>query len=117
MILSNKTNYTGQEGSARNSNKDYVRFLYISFGSLTELETQIIISYELGFIDKNKSDYYQKELARIGKMIQGLIKYLVKKDDKSPVTSYQSPVTAAKLPQSPAIKIIDKTIGLEKFIL
>ncbi len=67
MILRNKTSYTGREGSARNSTKEYIRFLYIAFSSLTELETQIIFSYEPGFIDKNKPDYYQKELARIGK--------------------------------------------------
>jgi len=70
------------EGSARNSTKEYVRFLYIAFGSLTELETQIIISYELRFIDQEKSDYFQNEIVKIGKIIQGLIKYLANKDDK-----------------------------------
>ena len=37
------------EGSARNSNKDYVRFLYIALGSLSEIETQLIIAKELSF--------------------------------------------------------------------
>ena len=37
------------EGAARNSDKDYIRFLYISLGSLSEIETQLIIAEELGF--------------------------------------------------------------------
>ena len=39
------------EGAARNSDKDYIRFLYISLGSLSEIETQLIIAEELGFSD------------------------------------------------------------------
>jgi len=37
------------EGAARNSIKDYIRFLYISLGSLSEIETQLIISKELDY--------------------------------------------------------------------
>ena len=39
------------EGAARNSIKEYIRFLYISLGSLAELETQIIIAERLGYIE------------------------------------------------------------------
>jgi four helix bundle protein len=70
------------EGSARNSNKDYIRFLYISFGSLTELETQIIISQELEFICFEESKKLQDQITNISKMLQGLIKYLVNKESK-----------------------------------
>lgn len=38
------------EGSGRNSNKDFSRFLSISKGSLNELNTQFIISYRLNLI-------------------------------------------------------------------
>ena len=39
------------EGAARESKKEFKRFLYISLGSATELETQIDISARLQYID------------------------------------------------------------------
>jgi four helix bundle protein len=41
------------EGAARNSNKEFIQFLYISLGSLAELETQLLISRELKFVSDN----------------------------------------------------------------
>ena len=63
------------EGSARESNKEYIRFLYIALGSLAELDTQLQIANDLKFI---KSDEYKKvsvKLNEIGKMLSGLISY------------------------------------------
>jgi four helix bundle protein len=37
------------EGAARNSLKEYIRFLYISQASLSELETHLIISKNLNY--------------------------------------------------------------------
>ena len=38
------------EGCGRKSDKDFARFLYISFGSANELEYQILLSKDLNFI-------------------------------------------------------------------
>jgi len=38
------------EGAARNSDKDFIRFLVIARGSLMELDTQLIISRRLGYL-------------------------------------------------------------------
>jgi len=38
------------EGAARNSDKDFVRFLYVSLGSLAEMETQLIIAGRLTYV-------------------------------------------------------------------
>ncbi len=43
------------EGAARNSTKEFIQFLYFSLGSLSELETLLIISGKLGFIDPSDS--------------------------------------------------------------
>ncbi len=42
------------EGAARNSKKEFSRFLYISLGSLAEVETQLEIAGRLKFISENK---------------------------------------------------------------
>lgn len=38
------------EGAARQSSKEFIQFLYIALGSLSELETQCIIAENLGFL-------------------------------------------------------------------
>jgi len=41
------------EGAARNKPKEFIRFIRFSYGSLSELETHVEISYRLKFIDEN----------------------------------------------------------------
>lgn len=62
------------EGSARQSDKEFMQFLYIAMGSLAELETQLIISQNLSYI-KNINEQLDKIIV-IRKLIVGLIKYL-----------------------------------------
>ena len=61
------------EGAARNSHKEFVQFLYISLGSLAELETQLLLSKEIGIIE---GDQMENNIEHIRKMLLGLIKYL-----------------------------------------
>ena len=42
------------EGSGRNGKAEFIRFLYISLGSLSELETQIEIAYRLKYVEENE---------------------------------------------------------------
>ena len=63
------------EGAARKSNKEYVQFLYIALGSSVELDTQLIISYNLGYVNDKKIITLQQQLDEIGKMLNGLINY------------------------------------------
>jgi four helix bundle protein len=64
------------EGFMRKHNKEYRQFLYIALGSLAELETQIIISEQLGFLNINESNNVQDTIDEINKMTAGLIKCL-----------------------------------------
>jgi len=61
------------EGAARSSDKDFIKFLYYSLGSLTELETQLIISNRLGLVNNND---IMTELNKIKQMLLGLIRFL-----------------------------------------
>ena len=64
------------EGAARNHDSEFRQFLYIALASASELETQMIISEMLGFVNNEKSQELIIELNTISKMIQGLIKSL-----------------------------------------
>jgi len=59
------------KGAARQSNKEFIQFLYISLGSAAELETQLIIAQELDFM---LSEDLLNSLAEIRRMLIGLIK-------------------------------------------
>lgn len=63
------------EGSARQSNKEYIQFLYIALGSLVELDTQLIIAENIKFISNETLSDLQIKMEEIGKMLNGLIKY------------------------------------------
>ena len=65
------------EGSAKYSDSDTLRFLDISMGSLAELETQVIIATELGFIDDNVM--LLENIKQLNAMYLGLRKYLQSK--------------------------------------
>lgn len=63
------------EGAARQSNKEYIQFLYIALGSLMELDTQLIIAKNINFISEESLIELQLKMEEIGKMLNGLIKY------------------------------------------
>lgn len=67
------------EGAARKNTKEFIQFLYIALGSISELETQIIISQKLSYLDQTKSNKLLKEVIQIISMLLGLIKFLNKK--------------------------------------
>ena len=62
------------EGDERGSNKDAVRFFYMAKGSLAELQTQLIIAEEIGYIDSIILGDADERCQRLGKMIGALIK-------------------------------------------
>ena len=53
--------------------------LYISYGSICELETQVLLAGDLGFIDKGERGTAKQEIAEIEKMLKALIKTLENK--------------------------------------
>ncbi|PKF75566.1 four helix bundle protein [Chryseobacterium sp. PMSZPI] len=64
------------EGNSRRSKPDYLQFLKIARGSCAEVETQLIISKNLGFL--NEDDYLKlnERIIGISKMLNGLINSL-----------------------------------------
>lgn len=65
------------EGSARQSDKEFIQFLYVAMGSLVELETQLIIAKNLSYI--KTIDQHIDKTGHVRKLLIGLIKYLKNK--------------------------------------
>ena len=57
------------EGAGRTSKKEFKHFLDISYGSLYELHTQVIISSKLGFITMKDLNTLETEVEEIQKML------------------------------------------------
>ena len=67
------------EGYGRKTTMDYIKMLYISYGSVCELETQILLAGDLGFIEKGELSTAKKDIAEIERMLKALIKSLKNK--------------------------------------
>lgn len=67
------------EGYGRKTTVDYIRMLYISYGSVCELETQTLLAGDLDFIEKNEWGILKKGILEMERMLKALIKSLEKK--------------------------------------
>lgn len=66
------------EGVGRQHNKERIQFLYISRGSLYEIETQLFLALDQQFISENDMKGVFDQITSCKKLIQGYINYLKK---------------------------------------
>ena len=66
------------EGAGRDSRKEFAHVLSNSQGSASELETELIIAFRLGYLDEQTFSRLVSELERIGRLLTGLSKHLKK---------------------------------------
>jgi four helix bundle protein len=64
------------EGAARQTKKEFAQFLHNAQGSLSELDTQLLIAKRLGYLSEDVFNDIVKELDFEDKLITGLIKSL-----------------------------------------
>lgn len=67
------------EGYGRKTTLDYVRMLYISYGSVCELETQILLAGDLALIEKGELGTLKRDISETERMLKALIKSLENK--------------------------------------
>jgi len=60
------------EGSARGSDRDFLRFLRIAIGSVSELEYHLVLAKDLKFIGEQDSQKLEKQRQEVGAMLSGL---------------------------------------------
>ena len=62
------------EGFSRKSYKEKVQFYSISLGSVTELQSQLYIARDVGYIEGNMFEDINKQSVKVHKIVNGLIK-------------------------------------------
>jgi four helix bundle protein len=60
------------EGRGRNTDADFARFVTNALGSCSELDYQLLLAQELGYLDVDVSTRLQREVHEISKMLCGL---------------------------------------------
>jgi len=65
------------EGHIRSHRPEFKQFLYIALGSIAELETQLIIANELGYLNKELFEDLINKIHSLGKQIRTLIIKLI----------------------------------------
>jgi four helix bundle protein len=84
------------EGYGRKTTLDYIRMLYISYGSVCELETQILLAWDLDLIEKGEWGTLNKDIAEIERMLKALIKSLENKPLNPVILEPSSPTKLEK---------------------
>jgi four helix bundle protein len=77
------------EGAARNSQAEFVRFLHISRGSLSELETLLVIAEELSFLEAKGAESLGRACERVGRLIDGVIRSIREKSASESKADYE----------------------------
>jgi len=66
-------------GYGRKTTSEYLRALYIPYGSTCELETQVLFSGDLGYLADKSLSKVQDDLGGVEGMLKALIKFLENK--------------------------------------
>lgn len=75
------------EGCGRNHSKDSTQFFFIARGSLYELETQLIVAFDLEYISENKLNSLLEQVTKCKKILNGFINYFQRQtNNKQPTT-------------------------------
>ena len=64
------------EGFSRQSKKEKIQFYYTAKGSLTELQNQLLVSRDVGYLNKETFSQIAEQSVRVHKLLNGLIRSL-----------------------------------------
>jgi four helix bundle protein len=71
------------EGFSRRSTKEFVQFLFIAKGSLAEVQSQLYVALDQGYINQQKFTELYAKSDEVARLISGFIKYLLSKPRNS----------------------------------
>ena len=79
MVARQEEGFTSISGCyGRNGNAELARFMYISMGSASELEYQLLLAHDLNYLDQDSYIKLHEKVTEVKRMITGFIKTLKK---------------------------------------
>jgi four helix bundle protein len=64
------------EGFARRTDKEFARFLYIALGSAAEVQSQIYVALDLGYVTEREFKEIYESTSETARLINGFLQYL-----------------------------------------
>ncbi|MFV8336751.1 four helix bundle protein [Flavobacterium sp. RSP29] len=64
------------EGFERNTDKEFVYFLYVAKASAGDVRSQLYLAFDLDYINKEEFEKLLESVTEISKLLSGFIKYL-----------------------------------------
>jgi len=64
------------EGFSRQTDKEFIQFLYIARGSVSETQSQLYVARDLGYIGVEEFNRVYEMASEIARLITGFIRYL-----------------------------------------
>ena len=64
------------EGFSRQTDKEFIQFLYIAKGSVSETQSQLYVARDLGYIEIEEFNKVYETASEIARLITGFIRYL-----------------------------------------
>jgi len=68
------------EGFSRRTTKEFSQFLFIAKGSAAEVQSQLYVALDQGYVKKDTFDELYAKSDEVARLISGFIRYLLNKD-------------------------------------
>ena len=88
------------KGFSRRSTKEFTQFLFIAKGSTAEVQSQLYVALDQGYINEQKFDGLYTKSDEVARLISGFIRYLLNKD-KPQALKQPNKLSEPKQPNKP----------------
>ena len=74
------------EGFSRRTTKEFIQFLFISKGSAAEVQSQLYVALDQGYINQEKFNTLHSKSDEVARLLSGFIQYLLKAERQTQKT-------------------------------
>jgi four helix bundle protein len=72
------------EGAGRRTTREFIAFLHIARGSLSELETQLLLAQSVGYVSDADTSTARQSAVEVGRLLNAVISGLRQRQDNRP---------------------------------